>query len=131
MEVKTRIGIIKCKTFKWRAGTEISGVYVHTFLKVAGQVNKLVTNVYWILAFINRGMCIKVKTFTNNWFGLRLLYSFLNTTFLEGHQGLWRVQGRFSGIIPGMGDFNYVEKLENLGFFILDQGSLRGDIMQR
>ena len=112
------------------------GVQVHSSLKVAMQVEKVVKKAYGMLAFIGRGSEFK------NWQVMLQLYRTLVRPHLEYSVQFWSphyqknvealemVQKRFTRVLPGMEGISYEERLEKLGLFSLERWRLRGDLIE-
>lgn len=49
---------------------------------------------------------------------------------LEGCDGLWNVQKRFTTLWPGLEGLNYKERLNNLGLFYKERRRIRGDMIE-
>ena len=96
---------------------------IHSSLKVATQVDKVVKKVYGMLAFIGRGVDYR------SWKIMLQLYKTLVRLHLEYCVQFWlphyqkdvdaleRVQKRFPRILPGLEDMDYEERLNKLEFF--------------
>ena len=109
---------------------------IHSSLKVATQVDKVVKKAYDMLAFIGRGVEYR------NWKIMLQLYETLVRPHLEYCVQFWwphyrkdvdaleRVQKRFTRMLPGLEDMDYEESLNKLGLFALEHRRMRGDLIE-
>jgi len=111
-------------------------VLVHSSLKVATQVAKVIKKAYGMLAFISQGIEYK------SWEIMLQLYKTLVRLHLEYCVQFWsphyqkdvealeRVQGRFTRMLPGLEGFRYEERLDKFGLFSIERRGLRGDLKE-
>ena len=109
---------------------------VHSSLKVATQVAKVIKKAYGMLAFISQGIEYK------SWEIMLQLYKILVSSHLEYCVQFWsphyqkdvealeRVQRRFTRMLPGLEGVGYEERLNKLGLFSLERRRLRGDLIE-
>jgi len=103
------------------------GVFVHRFLKDAGQVNRVVKKTYGTLALISRGIDYKSREV------MLELYKTLVTSQLEYHVQLWSPHyikdvialERVQRILHGVKDLGYEERLDWLGFSLEQRWLMR------
>ena len=93
---------------------------IHSSLKVATQVDKVVKKAYGMLAFIGQGV-----EYSNWKIMLQLCKTFVRI-LPEDVDVLERVQKRFTRMLPGLVDMDYEERLKKLGLFSLECRRMTG-----
>ncbi|XP_072443501.1 RNA-directed DNA polymerase from mobile element jockey isoform X1 [Chiloscyllium punctatum] len=112
------------------------GVYVHSSLKVATQVDRASKKAYGVLAYISRRIEFKSREvmlqLNRTLVRPRLEYcvQFWSPHFRKDVEALERVQRRFTRMLPGMENRSYEDRLRVLGLFSLERRRMTGDLIE-
>eukprot|EP00061_Rhincodon_typus_P002313 g17172.t1 len=112
------------------------GMQVHSSLKVATQVAKMIKKAHGMLAFISRDMEYRsrqtmlqlYKTLVR--LHLEYCVQFWSPHYQKDMEALDSVQRRFTRMLPGLEGTGYEERLKRLEMFSLEKWQLRGDLME-
>jgi len=129
---KTREYLMNGRTLGSSEEQRDLGVIIHRSLKVAEQVNRVVNKVNGTLVFISQGIECKRKEVMLGLYRalvrpqLEHCVQFGSPHYRKDVIALEGVQRRFTRMLPGTERLSYKERLDRLGFFSLEQRTLRG-----
>ena len=113
------------------------GIQIHTPLKVAAQVDRVVKKAYGMLGFIHRGIEFKSREVMLQLYKslvrphLKYCIQFWSSHYRKDVEAMERVQRRFTRMLPGLENKSYEARLTELGLFSLERRRMRGDLIER